>query len=172
MSYDPRTDPDVSQAARAWNAAGATTAGPVAPATPRQPASVGAGQQQHQQQHQQAAAGEHRLRAAATPNVDVVESEQEVVVLLDAPGFEEDHITVHADANNLYVTADRSEDPSAGSADGERTLLRERPVRLERAITLPGYIDPEQATAEHENGVCRIVVPKDEEERRHEIAFQ
>lgn len=168
MSYDPRTDPGVPRAAAAWNATGAATGGPVAPATPQQqqqPAGLGAGQQQ-------ADPLEYQPPAAATPNVDVVESEQQVVVLLDAPGFEEEHITVHADANNLYVTADRSEDPSVGSGSGERTLLRERPVRIERAITLPGYIDPEQATAEHENGVCRITVPKDEDERRHEIAFQ
>lgn len=175
MSYDPRTDPGVPYAAVPRNAVGSAAAGgPVTPAVPQQ-----APQQQQQQQQsaqpgqqQQARSGERRQPTAATPNIDVVESEQEVLVLLDAPGFDEEHITVHADATNLYVTADRSEDPAAGSESGERALLRERPVRIERAITLPGYIDPEQATAEHENGVCRITVPKDEEERRHEIAFQ
>lgn len=165
MSYDPRTDPGVPRAAAAWNATAPTPAGPVAPATAQQSAGVGASQQQ-------ADAVEYQQPAAATPNIDVVESDQEIVVLLDAPGFEEDHITVHADANNLYVTADRSDDPAVGAESGEQALLNERPVRIERAITLPGYIDPEQATATHENGVCSITVPKDEEERRHEIAFQ
>lgn len=170
MSYDPRTDPGVPYAAVPRNAVG--PAGPVSPAFPQQQQQAAQQQPTQAGQQQQAGSGERRQPAAATPNIDVVESEQEVVVLLDAPGFEEEHITVHADATNLYVTADRSEDPAAGSESGERALLRERPMRIERAITLPGYIDPEQATAEHENGVCRITVPKDEEERRHEIAFQ
>lgn len=51
-------------------------------------------------------------------------------------------------------------------------LLNERPLRLERTIPMPAHIDPEQAAAEHENGVCLITVQKDENDRRHEIGFQ
>lgn len=166
MTERHRTTQGVPYAAAAWDATGRTPAGATTPSVPQ--VSGGVGQQQQQQQTE---AQEYRP-PAATPNVDVVESDDELVVLLDAPGFEEDQITVHADANNLYVTADRSDDAAADSSEGERALLSERPMRLERAIALPGHIDPEQATAEHDNGVCRIAVPKDEDDRRHEIGFQ
>jgi len=108
----------------------------------------------------------------ASPMVDIVESADEVVVYVDLPGFEEDQIDIHADANNLYVTADRSDDPVYDADEGESALLAERPERLERRISLPSHIDPEDATATHEDGVCRIPVPKDERERRHEVGFQ
>ena len=165
MTDRHRTTQGVPYAAAAWDATGRTPAGTTSPSMPQ---ASGAGTHTGQQQTETA---EYRP-PAATPNIDVVESDEELVVLLDAPGFEEDQITVHADANNLYLTADRSDDPVADSSEGERALLQERPVRLERAIALPGHIDPEQATAEHDNGVCRISVPKGEDDRRHEIGFQ
>lgn len=109
---------------------------------------------------------------AAVPLVDIVESADELVVRLDAPGFEKDQIQIHADGSNLYVTADRTPTSDADPDGGERVLLTERPVRLERRISLPAHIDPEEASATHENGVCNIVVQKDEDDRRHEIGFQ
>ncbi|WP_232702747.1 Hsp20/alpha crystallin family protein [Halobacterium wangiae] len=109
---------------------------------------------------------------AAVPMVDIVESAEDVVVYIDVPGFGEDQIDIHADANNLFFTADRSEDSVFDEDEGESPLLTERPVRLERRISLPAHIDPEEATATQDDGVCEITVPKDEEERRHEIGFQ
>lgn len=113
-----------------------------------------------------------RQPAASSPTVDIVEAADDVVVYVDLPGFEEDQIDVHADANTLYVTADRSDDPVHDADDGESALVVERPVRLERRISLPSHVDSEEATATREAGVCEVTVPKDEQERRHEIAFQ
>jgi HSP20 family protein len=159
MSYDPqRSNPY----AAAWQGVAQPQTGPVGPAAPQ--AQVGAGQQ--------GAEGMDVQPPAVTPRVDVIESAEELVVRLDAPGFEKDQIEIHADANNLYVTADRSSEPAADTERGERALLNERPLRLERTIPMPAHIDPEQATAEHENGVCIIRVQKDEDDRRHEIGFQ
>lgn len=106
------------------------------------------------------------------PALDVVESTSDIVVELDAAGFEKDQIEIHADANQLYVSGDRTEGSETNPDQDEHYLLNERPVRIERTIALPVHIDPEQVTATHENGVCRIVVPKDENSRRHEIGFQ
>lgn len=121
---------------------------------------------------QSSAEGSATQSTAAVPMVDIVESAEEVVVYVDLPGFEEEEIDIHADANNLFVTADRSDDPVYDADEGESALLTERPVRLERRVSLPSHIDPEEATATREDGVCQITVPKDEQERRHEIGFQ
>ena len=167
MTDRHRTTQGVPYAAAAWEATGRAPVGATTTSMPQSGAAapgIPTGQQQTETAEYQP--------PAATPNIDVVESGDELVVLLDAPGFDEEHISVHADANNLYVTADRSEQSVADSSEGERALLQERPMRLERAIALPGHIDPEQATAEHDNGVCRISVPKEEDDRRHEIGFQ
>ncbi|SEW25897.1 Hsp20/alpha crystallin family protein [Halobacterium jilantaiense] len=164
MTDRHRTTQGVPYTAAAWDATGRTPVGATTPS----PQTAGSGAVASQQQAEPA----EYQPPAATPSADVVESDDELVVLLDAPGFEEDQITVHADANNVYVTADRSDDAAPASIEGGHALLQERPLRLERAIALPGHVDPEQATAEHDNGVCRISVPKDEDDRRHEIGFQ
>jgi len=169
MTERHRTSQAVPYAAAAWDATGRTPAGSSASSMPQ--AGSGTTASSGQRQQGQTETGGHQP-PAATPKVDVVESDEEVVVLLDLPGFEEEQISVHADSNNLYVTADRSDEQVADANEGERVLLGERPERLERAITLPGHIDPVQATAAHDNGVCRITVPKDEDDLHHKIGFQ
>ncbi|MDL0128129.1 Hsp20/alpha crystallin family protein [Halobacterium sp. MBLA0001] len=171
MSYDPRLVNDAPRAAATWSAP--EQAAPVGAAgMPRQQPQMPQQQPVQDGASQRQAATIDQQPPAATPNVDVIESEAEVVVMIEVPGFSKDEITVQADASNLYVTAERSTDPQMGIEGDDNVLLRECPDRLERAITLPNYIDPGEATAEHVDGVCHVTVPKDEAERQHEIAFQ
>lgn len=169
MSYDPQWPHGPSH--EAFGGSGTPVQPPVSPGGPAGPQAQGnpAGQAAPGQQSTEATQPQP---PAAVPPVDIVESADELVVRMDAAGFDTDQIEIHADANNLFVTADRSGDQGFDPEHGERALLMERPVRLERTIPMPAHIDPEQATASHDNGVCKIVVQKDEEDRRHEIGFQ
>lgn len=108
----------------------------------------------------------------ASPMVDVVETPEELVVYVDTPGFEKEDIQIHADANTLSVSADRSSEPPFDGDEGERGLVIERPSKLERTITLPVHVDPEEASASYEDGVCEITIPKEEGDKRREVAFQ
>lgn len=129
-------------------------------------------QQQASQTQAQSQEAALEQPAPVVPATDVIESPKEIVVLVDVPGFEKEHLQIHADGNQLYVSGDRSEGSEIDADQGERALVAERPLRVERTIPLPVHIDPEQVTASHDNGVCEVVVPKDETERRHEIGFQ
>jgi len=106
---------------------------------------------------------------AGVPSVDVLETTDEVLVYVDMPGFEEDHITIQADEQTLVVTGERPDDYDP---DDYTVHLRERPMRVQRSVYLPGTADVEDATAEHDNGVCEITLPKSEEGRGRTIAFQ
>ena len=107
-----------------------------------------------------------------TPMVDVVETPEELVVYVDTPGYDKENIHIHADANTLAVSADRSSSPSFNEDEGERGLVVERPLKLERTIPLPVHIDPEEADASYDNGVCKVTIPKEEGDKRREIGFQ
>lgn len=107
-----------------------------------------------------------------SPMVDVVETQEELIVYVDTPGFEKEDIHIHADANTVSVSADRSSKPVFDEDDGERGLVVERPTKLERTISLPIPVDPEEASAEYEDGVCEVTVPKKEDDQRKEIGFQ
>lgn len=164
-----RQQPEFSMAGQAIESGPPPMGQAPAPSQGQQPSSAQPSMPPQQQSRTEIGGGKP---TAAIPMADIVESPDEVVVYVDLPGFEEDQIDIHADANNIYVTADRSDDPVYDADEGETALLAERPERLERRISLPSHIDPEEATATNEDGVCRIAVQKEEQERRHEIGFQ
>lgn len=132
--------------------------------SPPQTGGEGMGQPSQQQGQQQTAPGR--------PMVDIVETPEDIVVYVDVPGYEKDDIDIHADANTLAVSADRSSEAPFDEDEGEQGLVMERSVRLERTVSLPVHIDPEEASASYEDGVAEITVPKEEEEKRREIGFQ
>lgn len=104
---------------------------------------------------------------AASPPMDLVETPDEILVLVDTPGFETDDIQIQVDDRSLIVSAERGDD------DEEQTVLtRERPQRLYRVLTLPTQAVVEDAKASHENGVCRVTLPKSESQRRRVIGFE
>lgn len=140
------------------------------PSSPAGQEATGVQQQVSQIEAQMEEAAQQQS-APVVPAADVIESPSEIVVHVDVPGFEKNHLQIHADGNRLYVSGDRSEDATIGTEKEERALVAERPLRVERTIPLPVEIDPDRVTASHENGVCEIVVPKDETDRRHEIGI-
>ncbi|WP_026190166.1 Hsp20/alpha crystallin family protein [Halomicrobium katesii] len=141
------------------------------------------GVQQPAQASQQSAGvqsmqGQQPARAAATPTqistqqppVDVLETPDELLVLVDMAGFDEDDIQLDVDDDVLRIAASRTL-----SIDDDETLLtQERPTRFERYLQLPVDANIEAAKAKHEAGVCRITLPKSEQARdnHHRIGFQ
>lgn len=117
----------------------------------------------------QAASEQAGQELVGTPSVDVVDTPDEVVLFVDLPGFDEENIQIQADGQNLTVTAERHGDEDEREG---RTFAVERPRKVQRTIRLPTRANVNEANATYENGVCTITLPKMEEDRQHEIAFQ
>ena len=101
------------------------------------------------------------------PPVDIVETPDEIVILVELPGYTEEDIVLEGMNQRVQILAEREFDP-----DEETKLhLRERMSRAERVVQLPMPVNIENADATFENGVCRIEVPKLEEVRGHRIGF-
>lgn len=94
---------------------------------------------------------------SALPATDIYETDDEFVVEIEVPGFEEHELDVEVMEHTLVVKGMREEH----LADHERMLLRER---LERAFVrrfeLPSVTEPEQVRAEFDKGVLTVHVPK------------
>lgn len=105
---------------------------------------------------------------AGSPNIDVVDTPDEIVLSVDLPGYDEENIRIQADGQNLMISAERR-DEERGEG---RTFAQERPQKLQRTIQLPARANVNEADATYENGVCKISLPKMEDEKQHEIAFQ
>ncbi len=102
-----------------------------------------------------------------TPAVDIYETENAVVLTAELPGMEEKDIQLKIEDNNLVLKGERK---------FEKETKEENYYRVERAygsfyrsFTIPTAVDQEKITAEYNNGVLKVTMPKKEEIKPKEI---
>ena len=95
---------------------------------------------------------------ALAPAADFYETEGEVVVELEVPGFEEKELSLELSDHRLTITGVREE---VKQETVKAYRLHERLERsFERTFTLPPEVDSEKVKAEFEKGVLRVHAPK------------
>jgi HSP20 family protein len=82
-----------------------------------------------------------------TPNVDIFENENELLVVADVPGLDPNDIGVHVDLPEFRIEA-----KIQGSPD--------KPVVYTRTFRVDERIDPERVKAEYRDGVLRVHLAK------------
>ena len=93
-------------------------------------------------------------------SVDVSETDTEVVVTADLPGYEKEDIEVGVKDRRLTVEAERSHE-SEDRNENERFLRQERThQRISRSVSLPEDVDEDAASATYHNGVLTVTLPK------------
>jgi len=102
-------------------------------------------------------------RGSVYPAMDVYETDDNIVAKLVVPGVKPEDITVTLTENVLQVKGSVEVDESVEEG---RYLHRERSFgTFSRAVSLPGDVVGGEATAEFENGILTLTVPKAEEVR-------
>ena len=104
---------------------------------------------------------------AQTPAADMVETEKELIVKLDAPGFDEKELVLEVSDRTLTVKGERSK----VKEEKEATFhLHERlENRFQRMFTLPPEADVEHVAATFKSGVLEVHVPKLEQAKPRTI---
>ncbi|MFP4174977.1 MAG: TraB/GumN family protein [Halobacteriales archaeon] len=91
-----------------------------------------------------------------TADTDIYESANEVLVLVDLPGFEKDDVSVSLTGKRLEVEASgRNEFAQKYRFVGER-----RADGVEASVHLPARVDPQDTEATYEEGVVRVRLGK------------
>lgn len=95
---------------------------------------------------------------AASPRVDVYQTEKDVMVKAEIPGVSKEDLNVYVDENSIRL---------AGQIKREQGFNNENMYRTERfygsfsrTIPLPVEVKTEQAKAEYKDGILSIIVPK------------
>jgi HSP20 family protein len=88
--------------------------------------------------------------------LDIEETDQEVIIRAEAPGFEAKDFDVHLSGDVLTIQAEHKE---AKGKEGEAETER-RYVRLRRTVTLPSGTDAEKVEATYRNGVLEMHLPR------------
>ncbi len=94
------------------------------------------------------------------PSAEVIETPNDVLVLLDLSGVDSDQIDVALTGNMLTVKGDRAA-TSIGD-DDVRHLSERRTGKFNRAIPLPVPVDADAVNAEMKDGVLRVTLSKSE----------
>lgn len=109
------------------------------------------------------------LFPSALPAADVYETPEEVVVELEAPGYEEKELTLEVTDHTLVVKGERIETKEKRE---KSFRLHERLDRaFERRFALPDAVDPEKVSATFAKGILEIHAPKVTEAIPHRIAI-
>jgi HSP20 family protein len=92
------------------------------------------------------------------PAMDLVETDDSLVLRGDLPGMTEDDVDIEIKDNVLTVSGERK---SESEEKGEGFHRVERAFgTFSRSLTLPHGIDAERVVAKFENGVLEVQIPK------------
>ena len=90
------------------------------------------------------------------PAIDVVEDGNDLVVMIDLPGFAKNDINLKIIGNLLTINARRDEVEAFGTV-----YYRHRPTRINKKIVLPISVKEDKIVgkATYENGVITLKIP-------------
>jgi HSP20 family protein len=111
----------------------------------------------------QGRAGNGGARRRWIPAMDLVETEDHLVLRADLPGLSEDDVAIEVKDNVLTVSGERRaehEEKSEGFYRVERAF-----GGFSRSLTLPRGIDAAAIKASFDRGVLEVKVPKPEERK-------
>jgi HSP20 family protein len=104
--------------------------------------------------------------ASWTPAMDVYETDDDVVVELDAPGLHPEDLSVEAVNGQLVITGERRA-PSAN-----RVYRQERWAgRFARTLRLPNGWNGDGISADYRDGILRLTLKKPEQVKPRRIAI-
>ncbi|NKI19740.1 Hsp20/alpha crystallin family protein [Paenibacillus dendritiformis] len=104
-------------------------------------------------------------------NVDVYETEQEVVATCDIPGLEKkEDVHIDVDQNMLTISGSIQR---VNEVKEERMHRQERfSGRFHRSIALPAQVSPDNVTATYKNGVLEVRMQKMRGDNKKRIDVQ
>jgi HSP20 family protein len=95
---------------------------------------------------------------ASTPAADIYETDSELVVELEVPGYEEKDLDIEVSDHTLVVKGAREEETET---EEKAVRLRERLAStFVRRFALPSATDSEHVSATYARGVLTLHVPK------------
>jgi HSP20 family protein len=119
-------------------------------------------------------AGADQSRAAGTsafaPPLDVAESNEQVVIVAEMPGVKKEDVKISVDKGILTLSGERKKDAAPSET---RSLVREnRQGKFARSIRLPYEVNAAGVSAELTDGLLKIVLPKAEAAKAHQISVR
>ena len=101
------------------------------------------------------------------PAMDLVETDDSLVLSADLPGLERDDVSIEVKDNVLTVSGKRESEHSE-MGDGYRRVERAF-GGFSRSVSLPEGVEADKVSATFEKGVLHVTIPKPEERKPHRV---
>jgi HSP20 family protein len=106
-------------------------------------------------------------RGAWAPSVDIYENKDQIVLEAELPGMKQEDFDLSIENNVITLRGERKFEKTDETDNYHRV---ERSYgSFTRSFTLPQTVSSEGATAEYNNGVLRVTLPKREETKARRI---
>ena len=106
-------------------------------------------------------------RGAWAPSVDIYENKDQIVLEAELPGMKQDDFDLSIENNVITLRGERKFEKTD---EGDNYHRVERSYgAFTRSFTLPQTVSAEGASAEYNNGVLRVTLPKREETKARRI---
>jgi len=106
-------------------------------------------------------------RGAWAPSVDIYENKDQIVLEAELPGMKQEDFDLSIENNVITLRGERKFEKTEETDNYHRV---ERSYgSFTRSFTLPQTVSAEGATAEYNNGVLRVTLPKREETKARRI---
>jgi HSP20 family molecular chaperone IbpA len=91
------------------------------------------------------------------PPVDMVEDSNDLLVIIDLPGFNKNDITLRINKNVLSIKANKPDNEYRGTV-----YLKHRPTKIDKKVILPFLVDDDEeitGTATYSDGIIMLRIP-------------
>ena len=96
------------------------------------------------------------------PAVDIVERPDALVVTAELPGLMAKEVDVSVDDGVLTISGEKEEEKKEGAEDSQYYVFERRYGSFRPSFTLPNAVDVDKISAEFDNGLLTVVLPKTE----------
>ena len=94
------------------------------------------------------------------PAMEIVEDKNTLIVTAELPGLDAKDVDVSVDDGVLTLSGEKQEEKKEGSEDSETYLYERRYGSFRRSFTLPNTVDVDKISAEFDNGLLKVMLPK------------
>lgn len=91
------------------------------------------------------------------PPVDMIEDNNDLLVIIDLPGFNKNDITLRINKNILSIKANKPDNEYRGTV-----YLNHRPTKIDKKVILPFLVDDDEeitGTANYSDGIITLRIP-------------
>ncbi len=111
-------------------------------------------------------------RTLWSPQIDVQQRNDSVIVRADLPGIDRENVQVEVEGDALIISGQRREEREEGGDEQGYHLLERSYGSFYRSVPLPQGVDPDRIEAAMRDGVLTVTLPLAENARPRRIEIQ